>query len=100
MELEHPDFFTFTEDELDHFLTSFWWNAKMKKGNDYTASSIETIYYSLNRALINYAHNFDITHKNSMSFKRSVKAFEDSQRDCKKRGLRQVKNIEKIPSEI
>ena len=60
---------------------------------------METTRYSLNRALVNYGHNFDITHKNSLSFKRSIKAFEDSQKDKKKRGLGHVKNTEEIPQE-
>ena len=79
--LEKPDFFTFTEDELDHYLTSFWWNARTKKGTEYMASSMETIRYSLNRALIHHGHNFDITHKNCLSFSKSIKDFEDSQKD-------------------
>ena len=85
--LEDTDFFTFTEDELDFYLTSFWWNAHTKKGEEYTASSMDTIRYSLNRALNNYGHNYDITHKNSISFKKSIKAFHDAQKDQKKRGL-------------
>ena len=96
--LEDTDFMLFSEAELDHYLTSFWWNARTKKGSEYTASSMETICYSLNRALMKYGHNFDITHKNSTSFKKSMKAFEDSQKDRKKRGLGQVKNTEEIPS--
>ena len=89
--LEDTDFMSFTKDELDHYLTSFWWNACTKKGTEYTASSMETIRYSLNRALIKYGHNYDITHKNSTSFMRSIKAFEDAQKDRKERGLGQVK---------
>ena len=97
--LEDTDFFTFTEDELDHYLTTFWWNARTKKGGEYTASSMETIRYSINRALTRYGHNFDITHKNSTSFHKSIKAFEDSQKDKKKRGLGRVKNTSEIPAE-
>ena len=97
--LEDTDFFNYTEDELDHYLTTFWWNARTKKGSEYTASSMETIRYSLNRALTNFGHNFDITHRNTVSFKKSIKAFEDSQKDRKKRGLGHVKNTEEIPSE-
>ena len=96
--LEDTDFFTFTEDELDHYLTTFWWNARTQKGTEYCASSFETIRYSLNRALVNYGHNFDITHKNSISFKKSIKAFKDAQKDRKKRGLGRVKNTPEIPS--
>ena len=57
--LEDTDFFHYTEDELDHYLTTFWRNACTKKGTEYTASSMETTHYSLNRALINFGHNFD-----------------------------------------
>ena len=97
--LEDTDFFHFTEDELDHYLTTFWWNAHTKKGQDYSASSMETIRYSLNRALVNFVHNFDIMHKNSISFKKSIKSFEDAQKDRKQRGLGHVKNTIEIPSE-
>ena len=97
--LEDTDFFTFTEAELDHYLTSFWWNARTKKGGEYTASSMETRRYSINRALTRYGHNFDITHKNSTSFCKSIKAFKDSQKDKKKRGLGHVKNTTEIPAE-
>ena len=97
--LDDTDFFSFTEDELDHYLTSFWWNARTKKGTEYSASSMETIRYSLNRALTHHGHNFDITHKNSLSFKRSIKAFEDAQKDRKQRGLGSVKNTEEIPAQ-
>ena len=97
--LEDTDFFSFTEDELDHYLTTFWWNARTQKGKEYSASSMETIRYAINRSLISYGHNFDITHKNSISFKKSIKAFKDSQKDRKQRGLGRVKNTSEIPSE-
>ena len=96
--LEDTDFFCFTEDELDHYLTTFWWNACTQKGQEYTASSMETIRYYLNRALHNAGHNYDITHKNSISFHKSIKAFKDSQKDRKQRGLGVVKNTEEIPA--
>ena len=97
--LEDTDFFRFTEDELDHYLTTFWWNARSQKGEEYSASSMETIRYSLNRALLKFGHNYDITHKNSISFKKSIKSFEDAQKDRKKRGLGRVKNTKEIPAE-
>ena len=97
--LEDTDCFHYTEDELDHYLTTFWWNARTQKGAEYCASSMETICHSLNRALVNFGHNFDITHKNSSSFKKSIKSFEDSQKDRKKRGLGQVKNYKEIPAQ-
>ena len=85
---------------MDHYLTSFWWNAHTKTGTEYSASSMETIRYSNNRALTRYGHNFDITHKNSASFCHSIKAFEDSsQKDKKQRGLGHVKNTPEIPSQ-
>ena len=93
--LEDTDFFTYTEAELNHYLTSFWWNARTKKGGEYSASSMETIRYSINQALVRHGHNFDITHKNSMSFRRSIKAFEDSQKDKKKEALDVLKTHQK-----
>ena len=97
--LDDTDFFMFTEDELDHYLTSFWWNARTKKGTEYTTSSMETIRYSLNRAVVHFGHDYDITHKNSSSFKKSIKAFEDSQKDRKKRGYGRVKNTSEISAQ-
>ena len=38
--LEDTDFFLFTEDELDHYLTTFWWNAHTQKGEEYSASQV------------------------------------------------------------
>ena len=96
--LEDTDFFLFTEDELDHYLTTFWWNAHTQKGEEYSASSMETIRYSLNRALVSFGHNFDITHKNSISFKKSIQSFKDSQKDRKKRGNGRIKNTKEIPA--
>ena len=97
--LDDVDFFKFTEPKLDHYLTTFWWNARTKKGGEYTASSMETIRYSLNPALMKIGHNYDITSKHSLSFKQSQKAFEDVQKDRKKRGLGVIKKTEDIASE-
>ena len=77
------DFFTFTEQELDEYLATFYWNARTKKGDKYKASSLETLRYALYRALKNYGHAFDITDKKSASFQTSIKAFETVMKDSK-----------------
>ena len=97
--VQDTNFFLFTEEELDKHLSTFWWNARTRKGTNYTASSIETIRYSINRALQRYGHNYDITSKNSLSFVTSNKSFQNAQKDRKQNGLGVVKNTEEIPSE-
>ena len=94
--VENTDFFSYTEQELDEYLSTFWWNARTQKGNEYTASSMETIRYSLNRALQRFRHNFDITSKKGVSFLNSIKSFENAQKDRKQRGLGRVKNTQEI----
>ena len=80
--LEDTEFMLFSEDELNHYLTIFWWNARKKKSKEYTTSSMETIRYSLNRALIKYGHNYGITHKNSLKYCRFGEIKSSSWRVC------------------
>ena len=95
--LEDVDFFKFTEDELDHYLRTFWFNVRQKNGKRYSCSSLETLRYGLNRALKRYGHNFDITSKASLSFIKSIKAFEDAQALGKSLGVGVVKSHKLIP---
>ena len=41
--IENTDFFTYTEEELDGHLATFWWNVRTQKGDKYKASSLETL---------------------------------------------------------
>ena len=76
--LENMDFYTFTEEELDHYLRSFWFNIRTQKGEHYTSSLLEIICYGLNRALKRYGHNFDSTKRESIYFTRSITAHENA----------------------
>ena len=49
--VDNADFFTFTEEELDGHLATFWWNARTQKGEKYKASSLEILRHGLKRAL-------------------------------------------------
>lgn len=84
--VKDTDFFTFTEEELDKFLCIFWFNARKRDGSHYSASSMETMRYGLSRAWRRYRHNYDITKRESISFLKSIDAYEDSQKKCKQDG--------------
>ena len=81
--LEDADFYKFMEPELDHYLRSFWFNIRTKKGERYSSSSLEIIRYGLNRALKCYRHNLDITKRESISLTKSIIAYENAQRELK-----------------
>ena len=93
---ENTDFCTFTEAELNCHLNTFWLNAKTVKNEPYSASSLEMICYGLNRSLKRYGHNFDITKKECTSFTKSIKAFEDAQKELLGIGKGCVKNYKEI----
>ena len=59
--LEDTNFFALSEPELDHYLTTFWFNVHTKNGKHYCSTSLETIRYGLNRSLKRFGHAFDIT---------------------------------------
>ena len=94
--LEDMNFFTFTEAKLDRHLTTFWFNARTKNGENYSASSLDTIRYGLNRALKKYGHSYDITKKECSSFTESIGSFESAQRKLTKFGKGHVKNYKEI----
>ena len=81
LRLEDLDFFKYTEAELDYYLKMWYFNARTKKGEHYKSGTLNTLCYGLNRALKKYGHNFDIMNPASISFTKSIKAFEDA---CKK----------------
>ena len=73
--MPNTDFFTYTEDELDEHLATFYWNARTKKGEKYKAGNLDTLRHGLKRALKNYGHEFDITDDKNVGFSKSNKAF-------------------------
>ena len=95
--LEDLDFFKYTEAELDHYLKLWYFNAHTKKGEMYKYGTLNTLRYGLNRALKKYGHNFDITNPASISFTKSIKAFEDACEELKKEGKAFVQSYKEIP---
>ena len=112
--VENNDFYTYTKSELDSHLAKFWFGArkapkKTKKtsfmskdteadidDNKYKVGSLYTMRHSLNRALKRYGHNFDITKKSSISFTKSIKAFEGAIAELKKEGKVFVENTPEV----
>ena len=113
--VKNTDFYTYTEAELDGHLAKFWFGPRKvpKRGNKstfmsdindveavednkYKVGSLYTMRHSLNRALKRYGHNFDITKKASISFTKSIKAFEDAIAELKKEGKGFVRNTPEI----
>lgn len=72
------NFFEFSEEKLDKHLAKFWFAARTKDRQKYKSGSLETIRYSLNRALKRYGHKFDITKRECTAFTCSIKAYEDA----------------------
>ena len=98
---ENTNFYVYTESELDLHLAKFCFSALKKKDGDmYKASSLDTLWCGLNRALKRYSHEFDITSKNSTSFIKSINAFDDSVTELKKHGKGFVKNTWKYHSQV
>ena len=83
--VQDTNFFNFTESELDGHFKTFWFNARTKDGDHYSASSLDTIRYGLNRALKKFGHSYDITKRECSSFTESIIAFKSAQKKLGKR---------------
>ena len=79
-----------------HYLQTFWFNARTKKGSHYTSSSLETIRFGLNRCLKKFGHNYDITKKECISFTKSIQAYEDAQKELKEIGKGVIESAKEI----
>ena len=97
--LEDFNFFNFTEAELDYYLRLFWFNIRTKKGEHYSSSSLETIRYGLNCSFKRFSHNFDITKRESISFMKSITAYENAQWKLKQLLKGVVESIKRITQE-
>ncbi|CAB4044441.1 threonine dehydratase biosynthetic, chloroplastic, partial [Paramuricea clavata] len=84
------------EEKLDKHLAKFWFAAKTKDGHKYKVGSLQTIRYSLNRALKSFGHKFDITKRECTAFTSSIKAYEDASKELKQEGKGFTKNHEAI----
>ena len=91
------DYWYYEEPELDCYLSKFWFGARKDPDSDYesdnddpertnlmySVNTMRSFRYSLNRILKTKGHEYDIMHKNSLSFKKSQQAFLDSQKELK-----------------
>ena len=73
---QDPDFFNYTEPQLDEWLGKFYLGTRIEKGEYYTSGSLHTIRYGLNKPLQEIRHQFDITDKKYSSSVSLNKAFE------------------------
>ena len=94
--LEDTDFFHFIKDELDHYLTTFWWNACTQKGEEYSASSMETIRYSLNRALVSFVITLTLPTRTAFHLRSQF----NHSKTPKRTEERGVKAVLKIPKNV
>ena len=83
---EEDNFYEFSEEKLDKHLAKFWFAERTKDGLKYKVGSLQTIRYSLNRALKSFGHKFDITTRECTAFTSSIKAYEDATKELKQEG--------------
>ena len=104
------EYWLYKEDELDLMLEKFWFGARKDPGDDYqsdsedvqkvglmhSANTMRNFRYALNRILKNKGHLYDIISPSSLSFKRSQKAFNASQKELKELGKAAVTSAPEI----
>ena len=104
------DYWNYEEPELDSFLSRFWFGARKDPNDDYvsdnedpdrkslmySANTIRSFRYALNRILKSKGHEYDIMHKNSLSFKRSQQAYLDCQKELKALGKAEIHSAPEI----
>ena len=81
--VDNDDFFNYSEDELDHYLVMFYFNAQTKNKEHYTAGSLTTIRYGFKRALKKFGKKFDIANHEYSHLTTSIEAFEAAKKDLK-----------------
>ena len=91
------EYWNYEEPELDSFLLKFWFGARKDPDSDYesdskdpdrkelmySANTMRSFRYAINRILKFKGHEYDIMNKHSLSFKKSQQAFFDSQKELK-----------------
>ena len=106
----NTDYWYFEEPELDNFLAKFWLCTRKeeqsdseesdnddpeKKNKKYSANSIRSFRYALNRILRNKGHLYNITEKGT-SFRKCNEAFKVALKDLKSEGKAEVKSYPEI----
>ena len=106
----NTEYWNYEEPELDFFLCNFWFGARKDPDSDYdsdeddadktnlmySANTMKSFRYALNRILKFKGHEYDIMNKHSLSFKKSQQAFFDSQKELKALGKAEVKSAPEI----
>ena len=104
------EYWYYDEEELDSMLCKFWFGArKDPDSNDvsdeeddqktnlmYSANTMKSFRYALNRILKTKGHLYDIMSKCSLSFNKSQKAFLDSQKELKQLGKGEIHSAPEI----
>ena len=62
----------------------------------YSANTMRSLHYALNRILKFKGHEYDIMNKHSLSFKKSQQTFLDSQKELKALGKGEIHSIPEI----
>ena len=107
------EYWLYEEDKLDLMLEKFWFGARKQPGDDYEsdredeqktglmylANTMRNFRYALNCILKNKGHLYDIISPSSLSFKRSQKAFNVSQKELKELGKAAVSSAPEINEE-
>ena len=109
----NTEYWLFEEQEFDKYLAKFWHGVRktgisdvedestdiMKKNLKYSAGSMKSFQYALNRMLRKHGHLYDITDKKSVSFTQSNAAFETVMKELKAKGRAEVKSAPEITEE-
>ena len=88
------DYWNYEEAELDKALGKFWFEAKTKKGEKYTASSLWHLRYGLNRGLNHCGNTYNII--TLASFSDSQSKFNDACALLKSIGKGYVEHFKEI----
>ena len=111
--VESTEYWLYTEPELDYYLGKFYFGARKDIDSDdeqmqglsalekdvkrkYSANSMQSFRYALNRNLHKKGHSFDITSKTCMSFTKSNELFSKALKELKEDGLAEVKSYPEI----
>ena len=107
------NYWLYEEDELDLMLEQFWFGARKDPDNcydsdeddsqrtnlRYSANTMRNFRYSINRILKSKGHLYDIISPQTLSFRRSQKAFIASQKELKQLGKAEVHSAPEITEE-
>ena len=100
-ECDNTRFWEFTKEDLDHYLSLFWFATRQNKIDEatqeckkYKVQTIKTMQYTLNRVLREHGNAFDII--TDSGFRKSQTAFTDYCKELKEEGYGYVKPTDEI----